>query len=122
MAGISKTERIVLCLTALFCAAALMDLRRTADEAPKVQITVSRAAPPAVPKENHALLEGEHININEADTLDLQRLPGVGEKRAGEILAYREEHGGFVCLEELLLIPGIGEKTLEEIRLYADIG
>ncbi len=43
-------------------------------------------------------------------------LPGIGEVIAERIVAYREEHGGFVSLEELRNVEGIGEKKLEAIR------
>lgn len=39
------------------------------------------------------LLEGETININTASAAELQRLPGIGEKRAEAIVAWRMEHG-----------------------------
>ena len=123
MAGISKFERIVLGLTALFCLGMVLDLHWAAVHPPEVEVMAFRAAPPEEePQEDHALLDGERIPVNTADAYDLQRLPGVGEKRAEDIIAYREAHGGFTCIEEFLLIPGIGEKTLEEIRLYAEIG
>ena len=123
MAGISKFERIILCLTALFCLGMVLELRWEAARPPKVEVMAFRAPPPEeVAQEDHALLDGERIPVNPADVYDLQRLPGVGKKRAEDIIAYREAHGGFTCMEEFLLIPGIGEKTLEEIRLYAEIG
>ena len=122
MTGISRAERVILVLTAVFCGASLLCLSRSAEQVPSVEVTQHRPAPVEQVEEHHALLEGEHINLNQADIFDLQRLPGIGEKRAKDILAYREKNGGFRCLEELLLIPGIGEKTLEAIRRCADIG
>ena len=56
------------------------------------------------------------IDLNRADAAALRTLPGVGESRAAAILAWREEHGGFSCVEELLQIAGIGEKMLETLR------
>lgn len=122
MVGISRWERAILCLTAVFCVASLAILRQEVRAVPNVEVSVSRTAPPEQVEEEHALMDGERINVNTADLFDLQRLPGIGEKRAGDIVAYREENGGFTCMEELLLIPGIGEKTLEKIRPYTEIG
>ena len=122
MVGISKAERLILCLTAVFCVVVLAVLGKQASTAPEVQVSVHRAPLPEQVEEHHALMDGERIDINTADLFELQRLPGIGEKRAGDILAYREACGGFTCLEELLLIPGIGEKTLEKISQYAVIG
>lgn len=65
-----------------------------------------------------SLLEGETIDLNEADVYTLQRLPGIGEKRAQAIVAFREEHGPFRSLEELDGVEGIGPGILEELRAY----
>lgn len=59
-----------------------------------------------------SLLEGEVIDINSAPVEDLQRLPGIGEKRAQAIVAWREEHGPFQSVDELVQVSGIGEKLL----------
>ncbi len=56
------------------------------------------------------------ININTADKETLCEIDGIGEATAEEILKYREEHGAFSELDELLDVKGIGEKTLEKIR------
>lgn len=69
-----------------------------------------------------SLLPGETININTADVYDLQRLPGVGEKRALDIIAWREEHGPFQTVDELTQVSGIGPGILEGLREYAATG
>jgi len=60
----------------------------------------------------------EKININEADAELLMTIPGIGEKRAGDIIAYREENGGFKTIEDIMEIKGIGTKTFEKIKNY----
>lgn len=55
------------------------------------------------------------IDINTADESQLALLPGIGEVLADRILAYRDAHGRFPCVEELLNVEGIGTKKLEEI-------
>lgn len=69
-----------------------------------------------------SLLPGEVIDINKADIYDLQRLPGIGEKRAGDIIAWREEHGPFQTMDDLTQVPGIGPVTLDGLRAYAVTG
>lgn len=64
---------------------------------------------------------GSLININSADTRELIKLSGIGEVKAAAIVAYREEHGAFSSVEELLNVKGIGEKTLEKIRGYVTV-
>ena len=69
-----------------------------------------------------SLLPGEVIDINTADVYDLQRLPGIGEKRAGDIVAYREEHGPFSSVDGLTEVSGIGPGILEGLRMFAAPG
>lgn len=49
---------------------------------------------------------------------ELLALPGVGEKTAERILAYRDTYGKFVTVEQLLDVEGIGEGLLEQLRPY----
>jgi competence ComEA-like helix-hairpin-helix protein len=58
------------------------------------------------------------IDLNRADTAALCTLPGIGKSRAAAILAWRQAHGGFTAVEELLQISGIGEEALKELRKH----
>jgi competence protein ComEA len=58
----------------------------------------------------------EKIAINSADESELQKLPGIGPAKAKAIISYREEHGPFQKVEDLLEVSGIGEKSLEKIK------
>ena len=69
-----------------------------------------------------SLLPGESIDVNTADIYDLQRLPGIGEKRAQDIIAWREEHGPFPSVEDLDQVPGIGPGIVEGLREYTVTG
>lgn len=62
------------------------------------------------------------INLNAADKKELMSLPGIGEKRAAEIIKLRENKGKITSKEELLEIQGISENLLESIydRLIVD--
>ena len=50
------------------------------------------------------------------------QLPGIGEKRAQAILDWREEHGPFSYVEDLIQVPGIGEGILEGLIDYVTTG
>jgi competence protein ComEA len=52
------------------------------------------------------------VDINTAGAVELEALPGIGPVLAGRIVAYREAHGPFGSLRELLRVSGIGEKKL----------
>lgn len=56
------------------------------------------------------------VNINTATSQELQTLSGIGESKAGKIIAYREANGAFSSVDELTNVSGIGDKTLESIR------
>ena len=55
--------------------------------------------------------ENRKINLNTANSQELQQLNGIGPKKAEAIINYREEHGSFQTLDELMEVSGIGEKT-----------
>ena len=55
-------------------------------------------------------------NINSASKIELMQLPGIGETTADRILAYREEHGGFSSVEELMNVSGIGQSKFDAIK------
>lgn len=59
--------------------------------------------------------EAEKINLNTATKEELIKLPGIGEKRASDIIQLREEKGGFRSPADILVISGISEKLLENI-------
>jgi len=62
------------------------------------------------------------VNINTAGREALATLPGIGEKLAERIVAYREEHGRFETVEELLNVSGIGEGKIAALREYVSVG
>lgn len=59
-----------------------------------------------------------YLDINSAGFDDLIKLNGIGEYLAGQIIAYREENGGFNNIEELINVYGIGEKIFSSVRDY----
>ena len=63
----------------------------------------------------------EKINLNTATVADLTTISGIGEKRANDILAYRDSQGGFSSVDDLNNVSGIGDKTLENIRPYVTV-
>ncbi len=62
------------------------------------------------------------VNVNTASAEELaSALKGVGENKAQAIIDYRQQHGPFKSVDELVLVKGIGEKTVQlnrdDIRL-----
>ncbi|MER2132068.1 MAG: helix-hairpin-helix domain-containing protein [Carnobacterium inhibens] len=62
------------------------------------------------------------VNINLADASELQKLSGIGEKKAEQIVTYRQDNGSFQKIEELKNVSGIGEKTFEAIQSSITVG
>ncbi|PFJ16774.1 competence protein ComE [Bacillus cereus] len=56
------------------------------------------------------------IQINTASKEQIEKITGIGSRKAESILKYREEHGPFQKIEDLLEIDGIGAKSLEKIK------
>lgn len=65
---------------------------------------------------------GAVVNLNNATETELQTLSGVGPKKAADIIAYREEHGGFKTIDELKEVSGIGEKTFAKLAPNVTVG
>ncbi len=62
------------------------------------------------------------IDINTADVATLMTIPGIGEAYAQRIVDYRQKHGDFTTITDLLNAPGIGQKRLDAITQYITIG
>ena len=60
--------------------------------------------------------ERETVELNTATPAELRTLPRVGERTAQRIIEYREEHGGFEKIEDLMNVRGIGERTFLRLR------
>lgn len=126
MAGISRGEQAILGLTLGFL---LLSGGHFASQSRAVVAGAGNAPqPPSVSASTEeeqrypdSLLEGERIDLNTADVYDLQRLPGIGAKRAEDIIAYREANGPFACVEDLSRVAGIGESTVEKLKDYAAV-
>ncbi|MGP6146998.1 helix-hairpin-helix domain-containing protein [Jeotgalibaca sp. A122] len=60
--------------------------------------------------------DNEKININTADEMALQTLPGIGGKKAQQIISYRSENGSFTTIEDIMNVSGIGQKTFDSFK------
>lgn len=129
----------LLALLLIIAGAVLLDVYFFSAPAEQVQITVERMT------FTDALLEGgdgvsegsmeavqtstassntrkvKKINLNTANAAELETLEGIGESRASAIVTYREEHGAFQSIDELLEVPGIGEGTLEKVQDMVEV-
>jgi len=63
----------------------------------------------------------EKININTASKEQLMRIPGIGEAKALAILHFRQEHGAFSSIEDIMQVEGIKDGVFEKIKNYIKI-
>lgn len=129
-----KAEYLMLTLTALclafflgyhFGTSSTGSLRiNTVPVAPRVDPSASQAASDGTEAADPTLQETEVastdaqllIDLNTATKEELMLLEGIGEKTAQSILSYREQHGSFTDISQLLKVEGIGEKKFAAIR------
>jgi len=64
----------------------------------------------------------ELVNINLAGQTELESLPGIGEVRSSQIIAYRQENGFFTSIDQIQKVTGIGPKIFENIQDYITVG
>lgn len=62
------------------------------------------------------------VNLNAANSEELQLVPGIGPSTADKILQMRKSYGAFKSVDDLLAIKGIGPKRLEKMRKYLTVG
>lgn len=121
---ISLYEWVVLGLTLLFVLGTLWWFHSTRPQEGVTLVEVSEDRQETAPVEKPeapGMLEGEVLDLNTATLSDLTRLPGIGQTKAQAILDWREAHGPFRAVEDLLSVDGIGEKTWETLRPYVRV-
>lgn len=74
-------------------------------------IFAAKKKPPAQP-----------VNINTANSEQLQQVPGIGPATAQKILQMRKSYGSFKSVDDLLAIRGLGQKRLDKMRKYLTVG
>ena len=119
---ISPLELAVLLLTVLFAAGTILWFLLAGPRQGAAVVEKDKTSQGELPQaEAPGILPGERININTASISDLTRLPGIGESRAADIAAWREENGGFAAIEDLMQVSGIGEGIFEGVKDYITV-
>ena len=122
---ISTLELACVLLAAVFLAfSAGWFLRGSTSARPvwvETERTLSQSTPLALPTPTPVPEDAELVNINTAGLEELMSLPGIGEKRAADILADREANGPFRYPEELTRVSGIGEGILAGLIDYITV-
>ena len=123
MLKLSKAEGAIILLAVAFLAfVAGWTLRGTGQSGPLLvetqrslgNVTLTLAAPTPTP-------EQKRVDINAAGVEELMTLPGIGEKRAQDIIAEREANGPYRFPEDLTRVSGIGEATVAGLLDYITV-
>ena len=67
-------------------------------------------------------VSGSLVNINTATVQQLDALPGIGPVTAQSIVTYRQQHGPFQHIEDIMNVPGIGPATFSAIQNLITVG
>jgi len=84
-------------------------------------IIYDEPAPPAAAQTPGITASGL-VNVNTASLTELQVLPRIGPAMAQRIVDFREAHGNFASVDELINVSGIGDPTLDGLRHLVTVG
>jgi len=62
------------------------------------------------------LQQETQVNINQADSEELQKIKGIGPALAGRIIAHRESKGLFKSVDDLSEVKGIGDAKMAKMK------
>lgn len=63
-----------------------------------------------------SIAEDGPISLGTATVEQLEEIDGIGPVTAGDIVGFRDEHGGLSSIDQLDQVPGIGPATMEALR------
>ncbi len=114
---LSKKMKVIALSAVAVCAFALGLYLECCNKKEFVITTVPSSADEPEIEENDSHYDADgRLDINVATIEELDELKGIGEKMAMRIIAYREENGAFMAIEELTLVNGIGDALVAEIK------
>lgn len=83
-------------------------------------IVIYPSEPRQFHKKERGLIESiriaEPVNINTADEFTLSQLPGIGNKKAKQILSYRQANGPFKKIAEIKQVKGVNKSIYSKIK------
>ncbi len=99
-------------------------MRKLAAGAFGILVMTTLLAPPATAaqKRGPSKAPAEILDINQASAEDFAKLPGIGPKLAQRIVTFREKHGPFRRVEDLMAVRGVAVKKWKAIRPYVKVG
>jgi competence protein ComEA len=97
--------------------AALEAINLAARLADGQQVLVPKVDPSGAPvAAASAAAEEGPISLGSATVEQLETIDGIGPVTAGDIVEFRDQHGGLSSVDQLNQVPGIGPATMEALR------
>lgn len=78
------------------------------------KLSIQHASHSSVPKSSVMTDSSGQVHLNQANIDELQKLKGIGEKKAQAIVEYRQKNGGFKNIDEFKSVKGIGPAIFEK--------
>ncbi|WP_151768401.1 ComEA family DNA-binding protein [Acinetobacter oleivorans] len=78
------------------------------------KLSIQHASHSSVPKSSVMTDSSGQVHLNQANIDELQKLKGIGEKKAQAIVEYRQKNGGFKNINEFKNVKGIGPAIFEK--------
>lgn len=75
---------------------------------------VTRGAIPAAER----LVMGIPLDLASVSETELEKVPGIGPALAVKIVQFRQNNGGKLSVQDLLLVEGVGEKKFSSLCKY----
>jgi competence protein ComEA len=94
------------------------DAEKTVVSGSRLEVTPAGAYRLGHMSGDRLLTLGLALNLNTATAADLEALPGIGPVMAQRLVQFRQTHGPFKDVEDLLAVTGIGEKKLARLKPY----
>jgi len=98
-----------------------INLARPLVDGEQVVVPKKGEAPPAAAGGDSVQQPGGKVNINSAGESDFENLPGIGPVLAQKIVDYREQHGPFRSIQDLMKVSGIGQKKFDSLSAYITV-
>jgi competence protein ComEA len=98
-----------------------INLARPLVDGEQVVVPKKGETPPAATGGGSAQQPGGKVNINSATASDFENLPGIGPVLAQKIVDYRDQHGPFRSIQDLMKVTGIGQKKFDSLSAYVTV-
>ncbi len=113
-----ETKALIFLVAALLVGTGLTLYKRTHPQFAPELVPLGREAVVSTnaQEQSDPVADARLLNINQATAEELQLLPGLGPSLSRRVVSYREAHGGYAKIEDIMQVDGIGPKTFQRIR------